>query len=208
MQAEPETPAQPDSRAQIVAAAARAFMRKGLDKATIDDIADELGATKGRVYHHFRSKNAICFAVHAQAMEYCFEAIEPILDQPLPADEKLLQMAAAHGRVMMDTLPFQRSIRLGVDIHLRGPTTEAEREMLGRLIERRNAYEALFRQVLREGQAEGTIAVPGVRIAGRAIMGALNGLVDWYRPRPDQTDADRARLAMMLARTVIDGLRA
>ncbi|WP_299565977.1 TetR/AcrR family transcriptional regulator [uncultured Sulfitobacter sp.] len=197
-----------ESLQQITDAAAQCFMAKGLEKATIDDIADVLGATKGRVYHHFRSKNAIYFAVHRQAMQYCFDAVEPVLKQDIPADEKLFRMAVAHAHVMMDTLPYQRSIRLGVDIYLRGPTTQAEREVLTELIEQRNGYENLFRDVLRSGKAAGTLDVPNVDLAGRAVMGALNGLVDWYRIRPDQSAADRAAIADGLAHTIIYGIKA
>lgn len=197
-----------ESLQQITDAAAQCFMAKGLEKATIDDIADVLGATKGRVYHHFRSKNAIYFAVHRQAMQYCFDAVEPVLKQDIPADEKLFRMAVAHAHVMMDTLPYQRSIRLGVDIYLRGPTTQAEREVLTELIEQRNGYENLFRDVLRSGKAAGTLDVPNVDLAGRAVMGALNGLVDWYRIRPGQSAADRAAIADGLAHTIIYGIKA
>ncbi len=197
-----------DSVQQIIDAAAQCFMAKGLEKATIDDIADVLAATKGRVYHHFRSKNAIFFAVHRLAMQYCFDAVAPIMALDIPADDKLFQMAVAHAHVMMDTLPYQRSIRLGVDIYLRGSTTEAEREVLRELIELRNDYEDLFRDVLREGQEAGTVDVPDVGLAGRAIIGALNGLVDWYRIRPGQSEADRAAIADGLARTILYGVKA
>ena len=40
------------------------------------------------------------------------------------------------------------------------------------------------------------------------IMGALNGLVDWYRVRPDQTRADRDKIAVSLAGLIVGGLRA
>ena len=62
-------PGSDDSRAVIIAAAAECFMRKGLDRTTIDDIADAVGSTKGRIYHHFRFKNGIFFAVYRRAME-------------------------------------------------------------------------------------------------------------------------------------------
>ncbi len=195
-----------DSRQQIVDAAAQCFMLKGLEKATIDDIADVLEATKGRVYHHFRSKNAIYFAVHRQAMQFCFDAVEPVLALSIPCDEKLEAMAKTHAHVMMDTLPYQRSTRLGVEIYLRGSTTEAERAMLTELITQRNDYENLYREVLQAGVTEGTLQVTNVKIAGRVMMGALNGLVDWYRVRPEQTDADREQIALEIAQTIVRGM--
>ena len=185
-----------DSRREIIEAAAQCFMLKGLDKATMDDIADELGATKGRVYHHFRSKNAIFFAVYRQAMQYCFEAVTPLVSMKKSNVKKLEQM---------DTLPYQRSIRLGVEVYLRGSTTEAERGVLRELITLRNDYENLYREVLRAGVAEGELAVPSIEIASRALMGALNGLVDWYRIRPDQSEAERDALARALAYAVVHG---
>ena len=195
-----------NSQHEIVQAAAVCFMSHGLEKATMDDVARELGATKGRVYHHFRSKNAVYFAVYRQAMQYCFDAVQPILNEPIPADEKLLRMATAHGLVMMETLPYQRSIRLGVEIYLRGSTTAQEREVLTELIDLRNDYEDLYRVILQEGQDAGSLSVPSVVLAGRAMMGALNGLVDWYRIRPEQTRKDRTRIAGTLAKTLVNGL--
>lgn len=197
-----------DSRQQIIEAAAVCFMKYGVEKATMDHIARELGSTKGRVYHHFGSKDEIIFAVYRQAMQFCFDAVLPIVNQPMPANEKLLAMARAHGRVMMDTLPFQRSIRQGVNSYLHGHEVRADREVLNELIASRNDYEDLYRAVLQQGVDDGTLSMPDVAIAGRAIMGALNSLVNWYRVRPEQSREDQMRIADTLAETVINGLLA
>lgn len=197
-----------DSRQQIIRAAAVCFMKYGLEKATMDHMARELGSTKGRVYHHFRSKNEIYFAVYREAMQFCFDAVLPIVNQPLPANEKLLEMARAHGRVMMETLPFQRSIRQGVNIYLHANETRTDREVLSELIARRNDYEDLYRKVLQEGLEDGTLSMPDVAIAGRAILGALNSLVDWYRVRPEQSRAEQMQIADTLATTIVSGLLA
>ncbi|WP_229796251.1 helix-turn-helix domain-containing protein, partial [Saccharothrix coeruleofusca] len=62
MSASPEL--EPDARSRILDAAAEAFMAHGFANATIDDIAREVGATKGLVYYHFRSKFDIFLAVY------------------------------------------------------------------------------------------------------------------------------------------------
>ena len=41
---------------KILEAAQRLFLEKGYDHTKIQDIADELGMTKGAIYHHFGSK--------------------------------------------------------------------------------------------------------------------------------------------------------
>jgi hypothetical protein len=101
-------------------------------------------------------------------------------------------VAVAHARVMRETLPYQRSIRLGVEIYLRGSMIEPERAVLTELVAQRYEYEDLYRDVLRNGVSPGSLSLPNVEIADRMMMGALNGFVDWYRVRPDQTAADRA----------------
>ena len=193
-----------DSRTEIVHAAADCFMNKGFEKTTIDDIADALGSTKGRVHHHFRSKSAIFFAVYHQAMAYCFGAIEPLCSLPLPAADRLRRMAEAHAMVMMTRLSFQRGIRQAVEIYMRGATTERERSGFSELLELRDRYEQLFRSVLADGNRDGTLRVEDVPLAGRAIIGALNGLTDWYRPSP-QGEAPTV-LARKLADVAIGGV--
>jgi len=197
-----------DSVQQIIDAAAQCFMAKGPEKATIDDVASLLGSTKGRVYHHFRSKNAILIEVHNQAMQSLLNTINPLIARDIPADQKLLEMAVAHANVIMDTFPFQRSVRLSVDIYLLGSSTTEEREIMDKLIDVRNQYENLFRDVIRTGVAEGTLNVPDVAMATRALLGALNGLGDWYRIRPDQNQAEREAIAQNLADTIIHGIKA
>ena len=79
--------------------------------------------------------------------------------------------------------------------------------MLRELITLRNDYENLYREVLRAGVAQGELDVPNIEIASRALMGALNGLVDWYRIRPDQSEGERDALARALAHAVVHVMR-
>lgn len=173
-----------DSQIEIITAAAKCFMQRGYENTTITEIAEELGCTKGRVYHYFRSKSAIFFAVYRQAMTYCFAAAEPVVSLPLPAVERLTRLCEAHALVMINTLSFQRGIKQGLEIYMRGATTDAERVTFQEMIDLRDGYEALFRQVLSDGTADGTLNVDDVPLAGRTILSALNGLPDWYRERP------------------------
>lgn len=47
------------TRAQLIGAAARVFARKGYHAATVDDIAEEAGFTKGAFYSNFESKEDV-----------------------------------------------------------------------------------------------------------------------------------------------------
>ncbi|MEJ2853866.1 MULTISPECIES: helix-turn-helix domain-containing protein [unclassified Saccharothrix] len=51
------------TRDELLAAAAEAFDRHGYARATIDDVCDRAGVTKGALYGHFSSKKALALAV-------------------------------------------------------------------------------------------------------------------------------------------------
>lgn len=52
-----------DTRARLLAAAARVYARRGLSGATLDEVAAEAGFTKGAVYAHFGSKENLLMAL-------------------------------------------------------------------------------------------------------------------------------------------------
>lgn len=52
-----------DTRARIIASAARVFARKGFQRASLDEVAADAGLTKGAIYWHFKSKNDLLFAL-------------------------------------------------------------------------------------------------------------------------------------------------
>lgn len=59
------------TRDGLLAAAAEAFDRDGYVRATIDDVCDRAGVTKGALYGHFSSKKALALAVlDRQAREW------------------------------------------------------------------------------------------------------------------------------------------
>jgi AcrR family transcriptional regulator len=51
------------TRGLLLEAAARVYARNGFDGATLDEIAEEAGFTKGAVYDHFGSKENLLFAL-------------------------------------------------------------------------------------------------------------------------------------------------
>jgi hypothetical protein len=47
---------------------------------------------------------------------------------------------------------------------------------------RRDAYEALFRQVIAEGSAAKSFRSVDPKLTAMALLSALNGIATWYRP--------------------------
>ena len=52
-----------ETRDRIIASAARVFAQKGVQRASLDEIAGGAGLTKGAIYWHFKNKNDLFFAM-------------------------------------------------------------------------------------------------------------------------------------------------
>ena len=61
--------ARPARRAQLLRAAAAAFLERGYDGTSMEAVADHAGVTRMLVYRHFESKEALYRAVLASAVE-------------------------------------------------------------------------------------------------------------------------------------------
>jgi len=74
----PEYKAQ--ARARILAAASGVFRRKGFRSATMDDIARELGVSKGALYLYFRTKAELLIHIQDQARDDIIAKWEKLID--------------------------------------------------------------------------------------------------------------------------------
>ena len=181
-------------------------MEQGYAATSIDTVAIRLGATKGRIYYHYRSKADLFFEVHREAMLMNLEVIRPIALCDATATERLRRMALAHAYLVMDHLPFQRVSVQGVEMHLTGSTTPEQRSTLQSLIAMRDEYEGHFIDVLDAGIQAGEFREFSARMVVKPLLGALNWLTMWYRPAPEETEEMKAQIAEQHAAFVLGGV--
>jgi len=86
---------------QIIEAAASVFARKGFYQASMDDIVQESGLSKGGLYWYFKSKDDIIAAVLDQFFTAEFAEITEILTSPITTTEKIRQLTK---QMMADTV--------------------------------------------------------------------------------------------------------
>lgn len=194
---------------EVLDAAAKVFARQGYDATSIDDIADELGATKGRVYHYYRSKTDLLLGVLISGAQRLIDEVAPLAENlELPPDERLHNMAQAHAMTMMTNFSYQFVSLRSLDRHMfegqgaRGVVWES-------VVDRRRQYEQLFTKVIDDGREQGEFAVSDTKLAVRGLLGALNWITVWFNPEADPTEARMSPevIAEQLATFVVAGVK-
>jgi AcrR family transcriptional regulator len=194
------------SRAAILEAAARCFTERGYDATSIDDVARSLGATKGRIYHHYPSKADLFADVFRAGMEMNYAAIEPVRNLPGKAFGRWRTLAFTHVVQMISRRTFQRVVCEGTEMYLRGATTPEQRSAFAELHESRSRYGDIFRQAIAEAKKDGDMRFGDLGIANRLMFVTLNSPVFWYSPRAGETDRDIEDIARQVVTFAMHGL--
>ena len=104
-QPRPETTA---TRERILAAAGHVFARKGYMAASLDEVAQAAGMTKGAIYWHFRSKSDLFFAL----LDFKFQ----LNIAPVPDDLRVAAAAAVSDPRLALTWLVNELSELGVTL--------------------------------------------------------------------------------------------
>jgi AcrR family transcriptional regulator len=196
------------SKQEILHMAAECFMEQGFHATSIDDVARRLGATKGRVYHHYPSKIELFFDVHRVGMELLFSAVEPASQIDGDGITVLTAMLQAHAVAVLENHTFESVVAQGVQMHRFGATTPTQREILDELIASRDRFEAMFKKAATAARKDGTLANVDISIAVKTLLGGIQWSLIWYRPEADKGPRSRRNLAEQMVRTLVDGVRA
>lgn len=194
------------ARREILEAAAACFMEQGFHATSIDVVARRMGATKGRVYHHYQSKVDLFFDVHRMGMDLLFGAVQPAMQAAGDPLQVLAAMMKAHALALFEHHAFESVVVQGVQLHRFGALTPGQRQELDAQIAMRDAFEALFKQQAAAARAAGLLADLDVSIAVKTLLGGLQWSLIWYRPGTDDSPATRQRLADAMVQTLMQGL--
>lgn len=193
-----------ESREEILRAAAELFMEYGYAATSIDAVAERLGATKGRIYHHYPSKADLFFEVQIAAMKRLDEEVEPLARGPGNPIERLAAMALRHTQVLLTELPMQKVAVQGLERYLLGKSPTVKR--LRSVIKMRDDYENMFAEVIDEGIRAGLFVDLPPKLATKPFFGALNWATVWYTPRRLQNAQGIDDIAHTLAAYAMRGI--
>ncbi len=120
------------TRARLLAAAARVYARRGFDGATLDEVAAEAGFTKGAVYSHFGSKENLLLALSEQQRAAQLAEQRELFDLGRAGSERPL---AGSDRWMEILREEPDRFRLFVELWVRAQRDERLRGMLAAGVE-------------------------------------------------------------------------
>lgn len=194
-------------RETVLRAAATVFMNQSFADASIDDVAELLGATKGKVYHYFESKLDIYLNVHHVAITSMLADVEPISKLEIPVLERIRQMAHKHLLVVMTGFPYQKVSVQGFTPNSFDHVTTEQQRMIRKVVDLRDSYEDLYAFEIERGIAQGVISRGPPRLLTKPLLGALNWVTVWYDPGRNHSDARVQLIAATISNFVVNGLR-
>ena len=161
-------------RGQLVRESARLFREKGYDATSVRDIAAATGLQSGSWVYHFKTKQDILAAVMEEGLQQALERIEAIARENLPPREHFRALVRTH----LDTLlaPGQDFIPV-----LLYDWRSLDRRGRERVIALQKRYEKVWDDVMGRLRRSGDWAMP-TRVDRLLMFGALNWIVQWYRP--------------------------
>lgn len=171
-----------DGRQRILEVGADLFHERGYAETSLRDIARRAGMKAGSIYYHFASKDELLSEVLRLGMTAITEALEMARAGAARQDDphRLFRAAVtAHMRALFELGPFTAA---HVTVLGRAP-----REVRDEIVPLRDAYEAVWAQLLVELREAGSIRPAlDLRFTRLHLLGAMNSSLDWFDPAGDQ----------------------
>ena len=151
------------------------FATQGFARTSVQQIVDAAGVTKGAMYHYFRSKDDLLFAIYEQLLTLQRERLTEIVGRGLPTSQTLREVCVDVIETSIDYLAegtvFFRSV------HMLSPDRQAEVTL------RRRGYNDEFVEIIECGQREGLYRtdLPMALLVAH-FFSDVHYLSQWYKP--------------------------
>ena len=143
------------TRRDLLEAAYSEIRLQGFQSASLNAILNQAGVTKGALYHYFKNKKALGYAVLDELILPYLEKtwIDPLNDKRYPPLERLKQTISMAGE-KLDDLEIQLGCPLNNLAQEMSSVDDAFRQRLVRIYD---IWSAGIRDALRQGQAGGSV---------------------------------------------------
>ena len=178
-------------RAEVAGAASRVFAERGVAGTAVSDIVRSAGIAQGTFYLYFDSKDDVVLAVAERFVAGIGIALEAAIVGPeCPAPERLRSLVVALGELARDPA------NLSIAELLHRPENQALHDRLTEPLARR--LFTLVADIVAQGVAEGSMAVPDTDAAAWFVLGGLQSVERAGTPMADLRAALHHALTLAL----------
>jgi AcrR family transcriptional regulator len=197
-----------DARRRLMAAAASLFATHGYAAGSIDQIAANVGATKGLYYHHFKAKAdvlaEIVSSARAEALAAATNALEAV-GPDAPAEKRIEALAEGELTAALAAPEIHRVAAEANDLLAQARISPDFQPLADAATRDREALERLYQDAYREGVKTGRLEPLPPRFAVWLIRLPILAAAEWAAtPEGARTPADR--VAEAVARFAAKGL--
>ena len=174
---------------ELLRAASRLFNRKGVDATSVDEVAAEVGATKGVVYHYLIDKPDLV----ARCYRRGFAMSDRILRAVEMAGGSAVERALAGTALLVEANVRDEFCPLAPLAGVEALPAEAREEIIARV----HSLEHGYPDVAREGLADGSVRDMDLTGVALAMAGAFGWLHKWFTPEiatPETVVQEHVRL--------------
>jgi TetR/AcrR family transcriptional regulator, cholesterol catabolism regulator len=162
-------------RGEMLDVAARIFSKHGFDGTSIRDIANEVGVQPSSLYYFFKSKEDLFEAVYEKGVDEIIFVVEKAITKSTAKSgnpwTKLEAASVGHLEALLSSDDYNTLVANIVP--------KGSKDFDKRLVRHRDVYEKIFVELVKDLPLPPRTNRTLLRLT---ILGALNGVVNWYRP--------------------------
>jgi AcrR family transcriptional regulator len=155
-------------------AALQLFATRGFEGTGIRRIAQDAGITVASLYHYVGTKEDLLERMMQQSMTALLEPAQRLAAEVDDPGTRLAGLVDLHVRRHAQE---SQICRVG-DTEIRSLSSPGR----ARVVELRDAYQAIWSRAVADGMAAGLFSVPDVPIATMSLLQMCTGVAHWYRP--------------------------
>jgi TetR/AcrR family transcriptional regulator, cholesterol catabolism regulator len=174
-------------RRELVQAAATVFKEKGYEAATLNDVAERVGADRASLYYYVGGKHELFEEVVRDLVAANLAEVERILKLDVPPDQKLRLVIE---RLIWSYEEYYPAMYVYIQEDM-GKVASAESEWAQEMTRQTRRFESstikLIKQCVEEGIFRDDVRLD---LAANALFGMLNWTHRWFRPGPKLSATD------------------
>ena len=160
--------------ASLLLPAAAMIRKEGIRGASVEDLVEAVGVSKGTLYYHIRTKEGLLYWIHESVTNEGCERWAKVIEETAgqPAITTLRRMIEEHCQIIRE---YTDCVAV-ISEEMKNLSPEMQKVIR----ERRASYQTMLESVLERGVENGEFVVPSVRDVASIVIGTLNSMYRWF----------------------------